>query len=74
MIGLGGVLGILSIIIFLTALVTLTIPETKGGTLEIESEIMYGESFHSGELTNDGPVIQKTTTAGSSTGGDSART
>ncbi|PVH84325.1 MFS general substrate transporter [Cadophora sp. DSE1049] len=43
-IGIRGVLGILSGVIFLTALLTLMIPETKGKSLdEIENDTIYGK-------------------------------
>jgi MFS family permease len=43
-IGLPGVLGLFSAIMFLCALLTLMIPETKGKTLDdIEREVLYGE-------------------------------
>ncbi|KAF2671402.1 MFS general substrate transporter [Microthyrium microscopicum] len=44
-IGLPGVLGLFSGIMFLCALLTLMIPETKGKTLDdIENEVLYGET------------------------------
>ncbi|XHF99944.1 hypothetical protein AWENTII_003424 [Aspergillus wentii] len=54
-IGLNGVLGLFSGVMFLTALVTLLIPETRGKSLEaIESDMLYeataGSSF-SGSVT-----------------------
>ncbi|KAL5336933.1 major facilitator superfamily domain-containing protein [Aspergillus crustosus] len=50
-IGLSGVLGLFSGIMFLTALVTLMIPETKGQSLaEIERDRMYDKSAVDSEL------------------------
>lgn len=52
--GLDGVLGLFSGVMFLTALVTLLIPETKGRTLEeIEADVIYGNAVTS---TVDSPA------------------
>lgn len=66
-----GVLGILSGVIFLTALLTLMIPETKGKTLEeIESGVIYGRAVTCLPSTNELPVVHKSSTAGSFSEGD----
>ena len=70
-IGVQGVLGILSGVIFLTALVTLMIPETRGMSLEeIESGALYGEVIAGQESSNELPPIHKSSTAGYSSEGD----
>lgn len=56
-IGLRGALGLFSGIMFLVALVTLWIPETKGMSLEeIEGGALYGDSIESG-LEVVGPIV-----------------
>jgi PHS family inorganic phosphate transporter-like MFS transporter len=47
-IGIRGVFGIMSGCLFLTVLITLMIPETRGKTLEeIENGVLYGNSIES---------------------------
>jgi hypothetical protein len=56
----------LSGVIFLTALLTLMILETKGKTLEeIESGVLYGETVDTQVLANDGLVVQNASTTSS---------
>ncbi|CZR68276.1 uncharacterized protein PAC_18175 [Phialocephala subalpina] len=70
-IGVQGVLGILSGVIFLTALVTLMIPETRGMSLEeIESGAFYGEVIAGQASSNELPPVHKSSTAGYSSEGD----
>lgn len=70
-IGVRGVLGILSGVIFLTALLTLMIPETKGRTLEeIENGVFYGEASVEQGSSNEMPPVHKSSTAGYSSEGD----
>jgi PHS family inorganic phosphate transporter-like MFS transporter len=52
-IGIWGVFGIMSGYLFLTALITLMIPETRGNTLEdIENGVLYGDAIES-PVTSD---------------------
>lgn len=56
-IGLAGVLGLFSGVMFLTALVTLMIPETKNHTLEgIERGEVYGESKNVAGSSSSGSI------------------
>lgn len=67
-IGIRGVLGILSGVIFLTALLTLMIPETKGKSLdEIENDTIYGRSI---ERSSTSEGRKQTVTASSLSSGD----
>ncbi|KAG4428917.1 hypothetical protein IFR05_015604 [Cadophora sp. M221] len=64
-IGIRGVLGILSGVIFLTALLTLMIPETKGMSLDqIENGTIYGRSI--GQTPTNESVIPRFTASMSS--------
>lgn len=66
-IGIRGVLGILSGVIFLTALLTLMIPETKGKSLdEIENDTIYGRSIERSSTFANG--TQKATASSLSSG------
>jgi hypothetical protein len=59
-IGIRGVFGIMSGCLFLTVLITLMIPETRGKTLEaIENGVLYGDSIESPELSDNSLCAQK---------------